>query len=132
MTEPNFWTCVDGEEILRHETRDEAIEAYLDDCFNVPAKFSDLPETVTLHGFSPMKVSVGSCGALESMLESLDEEYANPDGDPTKPTEKMRTAEAAFIAVVESEYVPWMCEEVASEEVNVMEWVKEHRPDWLT
>ena len=29
------------------------------------------------------------------------------------------------------EYTPWACEPVVTEEVDTMEWIKEHRPDWL-
>ena len=48
--------------------------------------------------------------ALEHVLEILDEEHSDPDGDQTKPTPKMIEAAKAFAGVVCGEYVSWACE----------------------
>jgi len=47
---------------------------------------------------------------LEEVLERLDEEYGDPDGDPFDATAKMWEAANAFACAVLDEYVPWMCE----------------------
>jgi len=112
------WDEPDRED-LRFSDRDEAIEAILD------AMDDPLPEKITICGYARMKVSLS--GILEDILERLDEEYSDPDGNPTDPTDAMKKAEADFIAVMEREYEPWMCEEVCREEVNVSEWIEATR-----
>jgi hypothetical protein len=49
--------------------------------------------------------------AIERALDNLDEEYGDPDGDPTEPTEAMKAAALAFGRAVVADYVPFMCEE---------------------
>jgi hypothetical protein len=62
------------------------------------------------------------------MLEDLDEEFGDPDGDSsgTQPTEAMKAAEKIFVEAVLAEYTNHWCEDVYHEEVNVAEWVKAH------
>jgi hypothetical protein len=59
--------------------------------------------------------------ALDHVLETLDEEHADPDGDATKPTQAMKDAAAAFAKVVCDEYVPWACEPTG----EVIEYTRE-------
>jgi hypothetical protein len=44
------------------------------------------------------------------MLETLDEEHSDPEGDYTRPTPTMQAAALAFAQAVTSEYVSWACE----------------------
>lgn|SRR5574343_790476 len=46
----------------------------------------------------------------EDALEILDEEHGDPDGDPTKPSQRMKDAALEFAMVVVDEYIPWGCE----------------------
>lgn len=118
-----------GDEKLTHQSVHDAIEAIIDGLH--PVGFAEIGQ-ITVHEFASMTAKVPHWSALESLLKSLDEEYANPDGDGTEPTEAMRAAEKAFTAAVLAEYKPWMCEATGSTvTVNALEWVKEHRPDWL-
>jgi hypothetical protein len=122
---PDYWGAHE-EERLVHEDKDEAIEAILDDC-------AEMPETIKVCGYARMRPNIIEAykgDVLERLLESLDEEHADPDGDSTEPTEAMKEAEAAFLAVVDKEYESWACEEITQEIVNVQEWVKTHRPGW--
>ena len=48
--------------------------------------------------------------AIEDALERLDEEYADPDGDYTEATEKVKEAALAFGRAVVANYVAWTCE----------------------
>ena len=48
--------------------------------------------------------------ALDEMLEALDEEHMDPDGNPTEPTESMKAAARVFAQAVVAEYVSWNCE----------------------
>ena len=47
---------------------------------------------------------------LERILEDLDEEYGDPEGDTTEPTDAMKRAALAFVDAVFREYEPWNCE----------------------
>jgi hypothetical protein len=120
-----FW-AVGHCENLSETDMDDAIQYHLEqfemDC---------LPETIEVYGFARMTVGAhGSC-PLDHVLEYLDEEYGDPDGGWSDPTEAMKKAEAEFLEVIEREYVPWSCEQVATETVNAMDWIRENRPDWL-
>lgn len=47
---------------------------------------------------------------LADLLERLDEDNSDPDGDGTEPTATMRQAARQFVSAVLAEYVPWACE----------------------
>lgn len=68
---------------------------------------------------------------LNDILEGLDEEYGNPEGDYTKPTDAMKKAQEVFLKVVAEEYSSWACAEVVEKTINAHEWIKKNRPDWL-
>jgi hypothetical protein len=122
IREPKYWGEEDDER-LTHQTKDEAIEAILD-------AVDELPEAITIVGFAPMVVDWQFITPLADLIERLDDDgYGGEDG--SEITKAMEEAEAAFMAVVKSEYVSYSCEEVTREEVNVGEWIKAHRPDWL-
>ena len=59
--------------------------------------------------------------ALEAALETLDKEYADPDGEATEPTKAMREAALAFGRVVAAGYVPWTAEPTG----EVIEYTRE-------
>jgi hypothetical protein len=40
----------------------------------------------------------------------LDEEYSDPDGDYTKPTERMKVVARVFVDAVLNDYQAWACE----------------------
>ena len=125
-----FWGWEDDES-LSHYDKDEAIEAMLD---GMDEPIAALPETIEVCGFARMEIHPNVLSAdaiLEDALERLDEEYADPHGEIEEPTPAMKTAAEAFVAVIKAEYMVWNCEVVARETVNVREWIKEHRPDWL-
>lgn len=48
--------------------------------------------------------------ALENMLETLDEEHSDPEGNGTEPTDAMITAALAFGEAIRKDYVSWACE----------------------
>ncbi len=126
-----FWGEKDDER-LTHTTPDDAIEAIIDG--HHPTPIAEIG-TVTVHEFAPMKprVAAGTIfGPLSTLIERLDEEYSDPEGDGTKATETMLAAERAFIAAVLAEYKPWACEPTGNVvTVNALEWAREHAPDWI-
>lgn len=122
--EPVLWGSPDDER-LEYADEDVAIEAILDGIDG------PLPETITICGFARMEVDILRLNPLEDCLETLDEEYGDPEGEYSESTETMKEAERVFLAAIKKEYTTWMCEEVCRKEINVADWVKENRPDWL-
>ena len=119
--EPTLWGEPDKEGPLHFDNKDDAINDLIDN-FNE----GEEPETITIAGYAPMKVVMPNI--LEMLLENLDEELSDPDGDLTEPTEAMKEAEKVFLAVIENEYKPWAHEEVCRKEINVKEWLAKIEP----
>lgn len=126
-----LWSCGDEERLI-HETPDEAIEAFIDDCH--PDDIEDIGE-VTAYEFKRMDASgyLDAENIVRDCLDQLDEDLADPDGNNTmEPTKTMISAAEKMIKVIESEYVSWAMEETGeSVTVDAYEWVKENRSDWL-
>ncbi len=121
-TEPEYWAFGEEDHFSATEP-EEAIGHYLEAC-------DPLPETIEIHGYSKVIATTEGCHPLEHLLECMDEEYGDPDGGAPDETDAMRAAEKAFLAVVEAEYMPWACDRVSSETINVKEWVEKHGKDW--
>jgi hypothetical protein len=123
-----YWDCSEDAELLTWDNPNTAIEMHLD---QVPK--DEWPEKITVFGFAreTLKLSNESARVLEQLLGSLDEVYGNPEKATTE-TEGMKKAAEEFVQKVAAEYQVWSCKRVTSEEINVMEWVKEHAPGWLT
>lgn len=122
-----FWDCSDSIEILMWDNFNLAVEMHLDD-----RPRDEWPERLTVYGYArqtpkwehlPQRV-------LDRFLEDLDEDYGNPE-EATTQTEAMLVAAKEFVEKINAEYTVWSCKRVATEEINVMDWVKEHAPNWL-
>jgi len=124
--EPKFWG-INGPERLSATDPDEAIEEYLDDI----SPEEDTPKTITVYGYVPMQATLDPTRYLENILEALDEEYGDADGDGTTPTDNMKLAMQICCDAILKEYRSWACEQVCSQKIDVQAWIKEHRPDWL-
>lgn len=120
-----YWGHEDSE-FFTAESLDSAIEAYLD---NFAA--NQWPDVLVMVGVRPQQVVVNANEILETVLEELDEEHADPGGDPTEPTQTMIDAANTLAYVIESEYTSWACDAVETREINSLEWISGHRPDWL-
>lgn len=113
-----------GQEDLRFSDEYEAIQCILEDTDD------PLPEKIVLCGFARMEITPTIVPhPLEDLLDQLDDEYGNPNGDPTEPTEAMEKAEKRFLKAIYREYLPWACEEVVRKEIDVKKWIAENRPD---
>ena len=124
--EIEYWDCEDDAETLYYESKDEAIESYLDNIVD------DFPDEIYVYGYAKIepKFSVLTGYVLEKTLEWLDEEYG-PEDDYTEPTDTMAEAEDVFIDAILKEYVSRRYQVVHKEVVYVEDWVRENRPDWL-
>lgn len=95
----------------------EAVEHVLEKAY--PEK----PETVEVAAWRRMEATPDMLtGILDYVLEHLDEEVGDPDGEPTEPTHEMREAERAFIARILELYEPQGAEIAEIVEVDVEEW----------
>jgi hypothetical protein len=119
----DFWG-EEGQERLSDSCIDDCIEYIVD-------MIEDLDVTIEAVAFSMMKVQVNLDSILADIVENLDEEYGDPDGDAHTPTQSMIDAANQLARVIEKDYAPWACEAIGTVEVDVFSWVKEHRPDWL-
>jgi hypothetical protein len=125
-----FWG-EEGQERLDDTEIDDCIEYIVDGLFGL-GDDDPLNTTIEVFAFERMNVGVDPVTQiLEPLLESLDEEYCDPNDVYTMPTDEMKSAAAKLAEVVEREYEAWACAEIGTVEVDVMAWVKEHKPDWL-
>lgn len=125
-----FWDQEDGD-ILTHTEQDEAIEYILD---GLIVDVNDLPETLEICGYARKEMSDKSLNwdveyVVESLIERWDEEYGGDDY--TKITDDMKSVAENFINEMKELYIVWQCEIVKKETINVKEWIKENRPNWL-
>lgn len=130
--EPSFYSCTDDVVQLTDTDPDEAIEHFLDEIH------PELPETVTVYGWKRAKINPSVSlpqNVLERVLEDLDEQYGDPDGDNTDFTESMEAAAQAFVDAVVVEYQltswPHEIDKDFKMEVNTREWMRENAPEWF-
>lgn len=122
-----FWS-VGEEERLSHYTEDDAIEDFLS-MFALPggAWADNTPTSLELVGYARMEMSLHPGSTVDRTLELLDDEYGDPDGGYSRPTEAMLEAEKAYHAAIVKEYEPWMCEPVVRKTVDVAKWIEENQ-----
>ena len=85
------------------------------------------PNTVPVVTYRPVTIDPATLTPLDSLLEQLDEEHADPDETAsTTPTPKMLEAQQAFIQAVLQEYQSFLMEEVSRDHHNVAEWLTRH------
>lgn len=129
MAEPKRFYGIGDTERLEFDDPDEAVDRFLDDAVNTPGEsFESVAERVEfpvkVHEYAPMKLPRAQQIAddvIEQVFGSLDEEYSDPDGDGTEPTEAIKAAALAFGHAVVADYVPWACEQTG----KVIEYTRE-------
>ncbi|MEE9499618.1 MAG: hypothetical protein V3V24_09795 [Nitrospinaceae bacterium] len=123
--EVELWCCDPDAERLSDQTREDAIESYMDG--------RDMWEgTIQVHGFARMVVNISASlpeMVIETVFEHL-EEYTDPEEGPDTTPEMLKAANA-FIAAMLKEFHVWACEVITTEDVDVLAWIENHRPDWL-
>lgn len=95
------------------------VERVIDDAVETPGEPFDaiaarIKWPIEVFVFKRMEIpSAESIGedALERVLENLDEEHADPDGDQTKPSPAMEAAALAFGKAIVADYKSWACEQ---------------------
>lgn len=124
MTNDCFYSHDKGCEILTYETIDEAMEEYTQDVHT-----TDWPKEITIYRFERMPIpekrkAYLSERAIESLIEKLDEEHGEPEGDGTEITNEMLAAAREFVDKVIAKYTVWGCEVAGEETVNVADWAE--------
>ena len=100
-----------GDQEILNTNLNDCVERYLD---AIPP--GDLPKhapVVKVEHYRPRALESGALFMdthLDALYESLDEEYGNPEGDATEPTQAVRQAWQTFLDVVRAEYVSWFCD----------------------
>jgi len=118
--EPEFYTYNEQAETYFHRDLDEAIQEVVD--LRNPA----FAEKITIYGFAPKEISdtyreALAIDMLDYLLEKLDDDYGNfNEGADRQPSGVAAARE--FVRTVINEYEVFVCEKVATIEVNVVEW----------
>ena len=106
----------EGQERLSSSAEDVVLQLLEDE------NYADFPIEVFV--YKPMD-AVGdiekySKSILEDLLENLDENYGDPDGDLTEPTDNMKKASLELAKTIAREYNVWSCEKT-DETINFTE-----------
>jgi hypothetical protein len=136
-----FWEIGDYDE-LYSTTIEEALERFFgEDPTPIPDAYTFPNVTVT--GWAPVAITDLprdiAQRELDNVLESLWDEYGNPDGEPedllsANDTEYFRTKLVEFYAELISRVKVWSCEEVASAHLTgdeVKQILRREHPEWF-
>lgn len=140
----DFYDCR-GAESLCFESPEEAIEDLLDmyatpDCDMVALIAEHSPITVTAYRRAEIPDAEWAAFALNAaigILESMDEEYGDPDGRLDRnATEKLLGAalEPALRAWCREHYQPWQCNDCGSREYQaegIEAMMREYNSHWF-
>lgn len=138
----DYYDCRDSES-LSHETVDEAIEDLLDSwsspsCDMVALIQEQSPITVTAYRCAEIleaEWTQRAVNAAEFILESLDEEYGDPDGSSREKEQSLGAALAPVIrAWCKEHHQPWQCNpsgERVYEADEVEAMMRKYNKDWF-
>lgn len=106
-TEPESFWGMDGWESLESDIED-AVKRYVGDaCETALVEMVEKAEWPAVFNEHKHAKKPDAARVLERVLENLDEDLGNPDGDATEPTPKMLAAMQTIL----DEYTVWNCEE---------------------
>ena len=128
---PNRYYGGPDQESLTALTRHEAIIEILDD---FPRE--EFPETIDVVTYDRVVLSADNMPSpLDWLLEQLEEQYGYPGSPDTEAPEayestSLRDAERFLLAAVRRRWLPWRCNPVSTETVDVAAWLQEN-PGYL-
>lgn len=129
--EPTCWGVEDAEDPPTFADPGEAAFDYLYKCGIAVGAIRET-DFVEVCGYAPCIPVIDTDRLLSGVLEALDEEYGDEEHGYTDATPAMLAAGEVFVAAILAEYNPWTCDVVERRQVRVLDWVREHRPEWLT
>jgi len=94
----------DQDRLFATEPQEVALEV-LDTPSNNSSQMEDA-FPIKVYEYERIPISLDPQRVLDDVIEILDEDYADPDGDDTVPTERMVEASKRFVEVIKEEYVP--------------------------
>jgi len=137
-----FYSWTDGETLTSADPEDE-IREFLDwsnyTCETDAETIKNLKDGLEIYAYNPREISdsvldVRAAFLVEDLLESLDEEYGNPDGDSKDliSKEDQEALVQEIFAVLkkfrdDGRIVSWQCEPVAKRTYTpeeITQWVK--------
>lgn len=124
-----FYSAEPDAERLSATTISEAVEQYVDRWDDPPAPDDEVEVTSYRRMELPSRDRIAAV-ALDAVLEWLDEEHGDPDGDSVADHEAgvLHDHSLSFADAVRSNYVTWACEPVETFTVKV----SDHVPDeWI-
>ena len=112
MKTPQYWT-IEDDMCTIFDSKEELLEEY--------RAVHNPPDGNILHlcGWVTPAIDIENTAeaTLDYLLEQLDEGFADPDGDYTQPTDKMKQAAKEFISAIADEYDVHIVEKVLEEDV---------------
>ena len=127
------------QEMLSAETFAEAVDEYLDQLpgynYKTDAPFKkwlqerikrgQIPATVTIAKYRHRTPKIDANWLLEFLLEDMNEEYGDWEGNHDPTTPRMQELVKEFAQAFADEYIPFQCEQVESIEIDVLDWLKD-------
>jgi len=95
----------EGREILFNNP-----EKVIMDVFDDPETIENFKYPFIVYEFKPMEIELSAKWIVKEILEKLDDELGDPEGDYTQPTEAMIKSAEALVETIKKEYHVWMCE----------------------
>lgn len=119
--EPVFWSCNEDEEYLTFMDIDDAIRDYVEND-SYPTPRDELPDEIEVYGFARHQLKrLEVPDMLSYCLEVLDDELVCEEA--TEPTKAMIKAHEKLIDVIVRDYMPWTCDLVTIETVDLKSWL---------
>lgn len=134
MIERRAMSLLWGEEGQDPHTADslnEAMEDLLDNCYDGSILAM---EPFTMVAVRPMLVTPSDYALrhqLECIIETLDEEYGDPDAPDWTPTKEVTLAHDLFITQLCADYPVWLCAQASRLKVDPTDWCVDNNPDRL-
>lgn len=122
----DFYDANDKERLTHTSVYEAITEGYLDGR-GVKDLTLLLDETIEVLGYNHSTVSPSDCLFLNDILERLNEEFGDPDGDlesqlSTLGIVHLRELESAFCKALSEQYRPWSCHRVVTLRVPFRDW----------
>lgn len=113
----DYWDTNNETEYLRFEDKNEAIEDYVNENEAVDG-------TVMVYGFKRQEVDSGKFAnfILEKCYDYLSEDFDGEDGH--EQNKEIKEAAMSFVKVYLNNYMPWQCDEIIKEEIDIKKWTE--------
>lgn len=125
-----YWQAGPESEHLVHATLDAAVEEYLEGI-----SIHEAPETIQVRGYARIPAQVDERRVLQGIYEEIEEELGDPDGFAfaVETSEEVQRLAGQLARAVEAHWltVGYACKAMQEVSIEVMPWVRTHKPEWL-